>query len=212
MRRSANELERIRAEAVERGRELAVAQERERQRRELSTSVMETMELIAGGWDAEQDGAVRARARLAAARLRSSLSRDHMRAEGALAEGLQVVVETFAEVGLITELLLGELGELDGSTTQEQADLVCGAVGEALFNISRHAGPTPVVVRVWSDSSQPCLRVSVRDHGAGCDQQLLDGGWGVRTRIVEPLTLAGGEASVRSSPGRGTRVALALPL
>ncbi|WP_432970822.1 sensor histidine kinase [Dactylosporangium sp. CA-233914] len=81
------------------------------------------------------------------------------------------------------------------------------AVSEALTNAAKHAAASAVDVEVNADDST--LRVRVRDNGrGGADPTRGSGIVGLQDR-VEAL---GGGLSLRSPPGGGTTVEIALPL
>lgn len=83
-------------------------------------------------------------------------------------------------------------------------------VQESLSNIRKHAGATHVVVAI-----EPCgegdLSVEVRDDGVGfAPDTIPEGGFGLEG-MRQRARLFGREASIESSPGRGTRVRVDLP-
>jgi signal transduction histidine kinase len=81
------------------------------------------------------------------------------------------------------------------------------AVSEALTNTAKHAHASAAEVEVAAD--QDMLRVCVRDDGrGGADSSRGSGLTGLRDR-VEAI---GGRMSLRSLPGAGTAVEIALPL
>lgn len=89
---------------------------------------------------------------------------------------------------------------------------VTAAVGEALSNVTRHAGRE---ARVWLlvDDEGDSVTVSVRDDGVGFDAERLaqargDGRLGVAQSIIGRMRDIGGTASVQSAPGGGTEVEL----
>ncbi len=85
-------------------------------------------------------------------------------------------------------------------------------VQEALTNVARYAGVEQVTVRAWSDLA--CVALQVVDQGAGFDAAAAlrtaatSGVAGMRERAV----LLGGQLTVESAPGKGTRVSAELPL
>ena len=87
-------------------------------------------------------------------------------------------------------------------------------VQEALTNVLRHAGVREVTVRLWRDGRNRTLGVQVHDTGAGFDvPQVL----GARTSsglagMRERATLLGGQFTLESRPGAGTRLTVELPL
>ena len=85
------------------------------------------------------------------------------------------------------------------------------AVGEALVNVAKHAGVASVDVYAECGAGQ--AEVFVRDRGVGFDTaRVASDRHGVRRSIVGRMERHGGRASVRSAPGEGTEVRLALPL
>jgi signal transduction histidine kinase len=88
-------------------------------------------------------------------------------------------------------------------------------VQEALNNAARHAGASLVVVEL--QAKDRLLQVAVRDDGAGFDEAQArrrserSGSLGL-VGMAERAQLAGGWFRVRSSPGAGTRISVALPM
>jgi two-component system CheB/CheR fusion protein len=87
------------------------------------------------------------------------------------------------------------------------------AVRELLINVAKHAGV--VHAQVVAATADDGMIVTVRDSGKGFDPALLTrpaqkglGLLGVRER----MGFVGGSAAIRSAPGRGTEVALTVPL
>jgi signal transduction histidine kinase len=80
-------------------------------------------------------------------------------------------------------------------------------VSEALTNAAKHASATVVDVDVTADDEM--LRVDVRDDGRGGADRTRGSGLMGLTDRVEAL---GGRLSLRSPPGAGTTVQVALPL
>ncbi|GAA3456784.1 MacS family sensor histidine kinase [Dactylosporangium matsuzakiense] len=100
---------------------------------------------------------------------------------------------------------------LPGSVAGE----VVAAVGAALDNVERHAGPG---ARAWIllEELDDQVTVSVRDNGAGIpDGRLaeaeLDGRLGVAQSIRGRIRDLGGSVSVTSAAGTGTEVELTVP-
>ena len=90
-----------------------------------------------------------------------------------------------------------------------QALLVRG-VREMLFNVAKHAGVRQAEVRVRPRGDR--VEVEISDDGAGfdgTDDQLH--GFGLAS-VRRRLTLVGGDLSIDSAPGTGTRVVLSCPI
>jgi signal transduction histidine kinase len=90
------------------------------------------------------------------------------------------------------------------------------AVGAALDNVRRHAGPQ---ARAWilvEDEPEEVV-VSVRDDGPGFDaavrlgEAAREGRLGVRQSIRGRMSDLGGSAEIVSVPGQGTEVELRVP-
>jgi signal transduction histidine kinase len=94
-------------------------------------------------------------------------------------------------------------------------ELIYRTVREALVNVRRHANPEEITVTVTEQDGAAIGEI--RDDGQGFDAAL------VRSRpdavlhlgldsLVERIRAAGGDASVISVPGEGTRVRFSIPL
>ncbi len=88
--------------------------------------------------------------------------------------------------------------------------LLFRAVRELLINVAKHAGATQTRVRLDRDESH--LRIVVEDDGQAFDPRSVGSrGLGL-SGIRERLSHLGGEMSISSAVGRGTRVTLVAPL
>ncbi len=83
------------------------------------------------------------------------------------------------------------------------------ALGEALRNASRHAGPD-AAVRIGVVITNKSVTVAIEDDGKGFSPRAIaTTRLGIRVSIVDRMrSVDGGGASVSSRPGRGTRVTL----
>ena len=98
--------------------------------------------------------------------------------------------------------------EVDAEDLPEQVELAAYfIVSEALTNASRHAGASPVRIRVAR--SDGALALEVADEGPGGAD--ASGGTGLRG-LAERVDALGGRFEVDSPPGAGTRVSARLPL
>jgi signal transduction histidine kinase/ActR/RegA family two-component response regulator len=88
------------------------------------------------------------------------------------------------------------------------------AVQELLFNIVKHAGVKTARIEIAGSSG--FLAINVSDAGRGFDPALIDKrpdkmGFGLLT-IKERAKYIGGKLGIESSPGKGSRFALAIPM
>jgi PAS domain S-box-containing protein len=83
-------------------------------------------------------------------------------------------------------------------------------VQEALANARRHSGAKRVEVRLSVDGSENIV-AEVQDDGRGFDRKSVRSGVGLSAMRERTATL-GGELEITSRPGRGTNVALKVPV
>ena len=88
------------------------------------------------------------------------------------------------------------------------------SVRELLFNVAKHANTDTASVRIRKKESQ--IEISVIDAGKGFDlkkaqpEDNADCGYGLFS-ISERLGMIGGQMTIESAPGSGTRVTLSVP-
>jgi signal transduction histidine kinase len=85
-------------------------------------------------------------------------------------------------------------------------------VQEALTNVARHAGVRQVTVRAWADNTT--FGVQIEDHGSGFNRpasQLARYSSGL-SGMYERARILGGQLSIDTAPGAGTRITAVLPL
>ena len=91
----------------------------------------------------------------------------------------------------------------------EPAGAVLAAAREAMLNAGKFAGEDPV--SVFAELSDERMLLFVRDRGNGFDVDAVPANRrGVRESILGRMQRAGGHATVRSAPGNGTEVEVAL--
>jgi len=80
---------------------------------------------------------------------------------------------------------------------------------QAIQNVIRHANNAPCVVALSSDAD--ILAFEIRDDGAGFDVATTPRGMGLQI-VQDRVDALDGTLEVTSEPGRGTRVAVRLPI
>jgi two-component system CheB/CheR fusion protein len=100
-------------------------------------------------------------------------------------------------------------GRVDSSSEPLKA-LLYKVAQELLFNVVKHAGVNEARIRVRRLGRR--LYLSVVDRGCGFDPQRLEGavGFGLLS-IRERVGLLGGRMKIKSVPGAGSRVLIAVP-
>ncbi|SEP46422.1 sensor histidine kinase [Amycolatopsis saalfeldensis] len=190
------------------------AAERERHRRAVHDTVLQVMEALALPAPADvvdpvgSLDRVRRTAREHALRLRLSLDNLSSPDDPAgLVPRLRALTAELAADGLAAEVVeLSALGDLPEATV----DTLHGAAREALRNTLKHSGTRRAVVSV--EAGRDGVSVTIRDHGTGFRPENRRRGFGIEHSIVGRLTEIGGDATIDSAPGEGTRVRLRAPL
>ena len=200
--------------------EAAAAAERARLAREMHDSVAKSLHGVALAAAAlprwvekdpsvavAQASAIQQAAEQASLEARDLLVSLRNKQEGPLVERLTDLVVRFRErTGLDTSLHVRNLVDLEPGVCHE----ILQVVDEALENVQRHAGARHVEVQL--DSTGETVEVRVVDDGAGFEPTQVPrrrfGLLGMRERAGA----IGGALVVDSAVGRGTRVALRVPL
>jgi signal transduction histidine kinase len=170
----------------------------------LHDSVLQTLALIQRS--AEDPKQVAALARRQERDLRSWLAGGDSREPGdTLAAALDAAAaEVEAAVGGSVEVVA-----VGDCPLQERGGAVVAAAREAMLNAAKFAGEAPV--SVYAELSGERVQVFVRDRGAGFDPAIVPHErQGVRESILGRMRRAGGSAAVRSLPGGGTEVEIAI--
>lgn len=195
---------------IRRGREA----EHARINRDLHDGVLQVLEAMALPVPAGGESAAarlvefRAIARAQAMELRRALDRKVEIAPKVLSEDLAGLAAEMTREGLRAQLVFADVD--DGELSEARRVAVRDAVREALRNTMKHSGTREVVVRV--EQRDHGIAVIARDHGTGFDSENVPAGFGITNSITARLVEAGGSAKIESSPGKGTRVTLWVPL
>ncbi|HXO28574.1 MAG TPA: PAS domain S-box protein [Thermoanaerobaculia bacterium] len=84
-------------------------------------------------------------------------------------------------------------------------------VQEALTNVARHAGVMKARVEVWADAETLGARIADEGRGFRVEEALARYSSGL-AGMRERCRLLGGQLTIESAPGTGTRLAMTLPL
>jgi signal transduction histidine kinase/phage shock protein PspC (stress-responsive transcriptional regulator) len=179
------------------------SQERADMAAHLHDSVLQTLALIQKHAD---DG--RTVAKLARAQerdLRSWLYGEDAHPETSVAAALRAAAAEVEDAfGVPVEVVT--VGDV---TVDEARRPLVLAAREAMVNAAKHSGADKVDVFAECDDGR--LEVFVRDRGQGFDQDAVpQDRMGVRNSIVDRMARHGGTAVIRTAPGEGTEVRLAM--
>jgi two-component system NarL family sensor kinase len=124
-----------------------------------------------------------------------------------LGEALAVLSRRFtAETGVRVHVHVADLPALAGEVEAELFRIA----SEALTNVHKHAGAREASLRI--DRVRGRLRLTVTDAGAGfVTRHARRRGFGL-LGIEDRARVVGGRATIRSRPGRGTTVAVTVPI
>ena len=90
------------------------------------------------------------------------------------------------------------------------ARCVYRVVQEALRNAGKHSGARQAFVNLRGTGSM--LQLLIRDNGHGFEPEHVHAGGLGLVSMSERVRLAGGEYSIESAPGRGTRIRVSIPM
>lgn len=169
---------------------------------QLHDSVLQTLALIQR--HPETTRAVAQLARQQERSLRSWLFEEE--ASGSFADRLRSAAHQVEDrSGIPVELVV--VGDLP---TDVRTDALTAAAREAMANAAAHSGAP--AISVFAEVTEDATTVFVRDRGAGFELPDVPADRrGVRESIVARMDRHGGRATVSSTPGEGTEVALELP-
>lgn len=128
--------------------------------------------------------------------------------------GLEAALETLARRAAGTgdydiEIDLDFNGYTHPGNATEQEITAYRLVQEALSNAAKHSRADHLMLSVTRDDG--AIFIDIADDGAGFDQSLPRGGFGL-TGMRERVALVGGTLTIDSKPGDGTRIRAMLPL
>ena len=103
-----------------------------------------------------------------------------------------------------------ELTAIGDARLDSRSEEMIAAAREALRNVARHAPGAPV--NVFLDIGPTGTEMFIRDSGPGFEfASVPSERRGLRDAVIGRMSFAGGGATVESTPGEGTEVALKLP-
>ncbi len=207
----------------ERLQELAVQEERDRISRDLHDGIIQTLFSVGMSLESSRSMVETAPAQVAARlddavetidgairRLRNTIFR--LRADDAASLGLRQGIVELArehEVNALQRPRCRLALDLDDLVPDAWVPDLLQIVREGLSNVARHARASTVEVEAHTDGG--ALRLRVTDDGEGFDPETAGPGHGLRN-VRERAELHGGTATVDSTPGEGTELAVRVPL
>jgi signal transduction histidine kinase len=159
-------------------------------------------EELARAEEAAHDGLREARA--AIARMRFNPVRD-----AGLAAALADFAAVFSERTGIEVAFTGDASA--AAFADERAETLFRITEEAMRNVERHSGATHVTVSVREMSGGHGLVLTVSDDGVGFDTGASHPGHYGLAGLREQAKLIGADLAIRSAPGEGTTITVALP-
>jgi signal transduction histidine kinase len=203
---------RISAEAERAAAEAELAREQERSMRleersgiarRLHDSVLQTLKLISD--TAEDPAEVRYLARVQERDLRRTINEYQSPYQDSFrARLLDLRANAEDRFRVEIEQVIRDDAEMDGALRA-----VVAATEEALNNAALHSGV--LQIDLFSEIRQGVAQVNVRDRGVGFDPETVERG-GLVDSILGRVEAAGGQAEVRSAPGKGTEIVIRVPL
>ena len=196
---------------------VGLVRERDRERRErirnqeraelaahIHDSVLHTLTLIQRR--AEDPREVQRLARVQERALRSWLYQRPADAETTVKAALERVAAEVEEAhGVPIDVVCVGDGPMDDGVHAELR-----AAREAMVNASKYAGPA--TISVFGEVEPEQVLVFVRDRGEGFDLEAVpEDRMGVRGSIIGRMERHGGTVRIRTAPGEGTEVQLAMP-
>ena len=181
------------------------AREEERQRfaAHLHDSVLQTLALVQR--QAQDPAAVVRLARRQEHALRAWMAGESELASETLTAALREIVAEVEQEYRITV----ELTAIGDRPLDADGEALVAAAREALRNAGQHAPGAPVTM--FCEIGRDRAEVFVRDEGPGFDPgEVASERRGIRDAMIGRMAVSGGRATVDSTPGEGTEVALML--
>lgn len=124
--------------------------------------------------------------------------------------GLTAAIDEMAEEIEAVHAVDVEVVSVGEAALTDQVQALVAAVREACINVAKHAGVDLVDVYVEPEDGE--VVAFVRDRGVGFDPASVPADrQGIRRSMVERLERHGGRVVIRSRPGAGAEVELAVP-
>jgi signal transduction histidine kinase len=120
----------------------------------------------------------------------------------------RVAGTTGLEIGFTCDLAY-EHGRANTRHTPELESSMYRLVQESLTNVVKHAAAAHVTVALTETDAT--VQMTVTDDGAGFETEAASGGFGL-LGMRERIALLNGHPKIDSAPGRGTTVAVRLPV
>jgi signal transduction histidine kinase len=179
----------------------AAEADRQRFAAHLHDSVLQTLALIQR--QAHEPASVARLARRQEHALRAWMAGQSSLLGDTLTAGLRQAIDEVEDEHSLTV----EFSAIGDRPVEESGEALISAAREALRNAARHAQVSTVIV--FAEVSSDSASVFVRDEGVGFDSSCVPlARRGLRDAIVGRMTAVGGSATVDSTPGEGTEVAL----
>ena len=193
----------VHPERVEEREALLIASTKADVAAHLHDSVLQTLAVIQK--QADDSASVARLARAQEKELRAYLYGEALEEGSFKAAVREVADELEATYPIRVELV--SVGECELSP---QLEALVAAAREASVNAAKHSGAEQV--DVYTEVSGSLVEVFVRDRGKGFSpEEIGEDRMGIRRSIIGRMNRHGGRASIRSTPGEGTEIALTMP-
>ena len=125
-----------------------------------------------------------------------------------LVPSIEWLVENFGQrTGIACEL---SIGDRDLHLSREHATAIFRIIQESLTNVAKHAQATHADITIETEGSSLVVRIEDDGVGFAADAPRKPHSFGL-FGLRERASLMGGDASITSAPGEGTRIEVRLP-